>query len=190
VDREVVDAVRAFVATEDWTSAQRVVEARQDVILRPEVDVLFERNIAEAMAKSDRRGARVLTLHRDVLRACRAEGIEAGFAWLRSSLAEADARAEAARQHDTLPPDLVDRSVAAYLGTRADKLAFYSYLQGLASFDHSLAALARALQQGLFEEDPAPFGDPLTGAHEQVWRQVMDGIRQRDVQGGERAAKE
>jgi hypothetical protein len=183
VDREVVEAVRAFVATEDWTSAQRLVEARQAVLLRPEVDMLFDRNIAEARSKDDRRGARVLTLHRDVLRACRAEGIEAGFAWLRGSLAEADARAEAARQHDALPPDMVERAVAAFLGTPDEKLALYSYLQGLAAFDHSLAPLARALQQALFEEEPAAFGDQLTGGHSEVWRQIMARIRRSDAPG-------
>jgi tetratricopeptide (TPR) repeat protein len=180
VARDVVEAVRVFVGTEDWTAAQRVVESHQELLLRPEVDMLFERNIDSARAAGDARGARVLALHRDVLRACRAEGVEAGFAWLRRTLAEADAGAQAAGAHEALPPDFVDRCASAFLGSANDKVALFAYLRGLGTFDPDVRPLTDALGQALFIEDPEPAGRQLAGAHADVWRAVMARVSRGD----------
>lgn len=183
VAREIIEAVRQFVGTEDWPAARRLVEEKPDILLRPEVDAVFDRNIEAAMASGDARGARVLMLHRDVLRACRDEGIDAGFAWLSRQIAEADARASAAEAEDALPPDFVPRCVAALLGTAAERLALFSYLQGLGRFDPRLQPLTDAVQRAALDGDMAGYGRHLDPGHAAVWRRIRAAVSRGDRPG-------
>ncbi len=183
VAREIVAAVREYVGTEDWLAARRLVEEKQAILLSPEVDAVFDRNIDAAMANGDARGARVLMLHRDVLRACRSEGIEAGFAWLQRQIAEADARATAAEAEDALPSDFVARCVAGLLGTSADRVTLFSYLQGLGRFDSRLKALTDALQRAALDGDMADHGHHLGPSHAAIWRRIREAVSRGDRPG-------
>jgi hypothetical protein len=179
--QELVQAVRDFVGTPNWESARQVVEAKQALLLRPEVDALFERNIAAALASGDERGAGILALHRDVLRLCRTDGIDAAFARLRRMLAGGGFGGDALRGMASLPPDFVERCVTALRGTSAEKVELFSYLQGLAAFDPDLkplvAQLQAALFQGVFDVDAE-----LNGAQAHVWRQIVDQFYAREQQ--------
>jgi tetratricopeptide (TPR) repeat protein len=179
--REIVEAVRAFVGTEDWAAARRMVEERHEVLFRDEVDALFDRNIATAMANGDERGVRLLALHRDVLRTCREQGIEAGFQWLQTMLAEADARAAAAAEQEALPPEFVPRCVAALLGTPAERVKLYSYLQGLGRFDPQVRPLTDALGAAALAGTVTGYGTNLTGPHAQVWRRIAAEVARGDT---------
>jgi tetratricopeptide (TPR) repeat protein len=179
--REVVEAVRAFLATEDWAAARRMVEEQHELLFREEVEALFDRNIAAAMAAGDERGVRLLALHRDVLRACREQGIDAGFNWLQGVLAQADARAAAAAEQEALPPEFIARCVAGLLGTPAERVALYSYLQGLGRFEPAVRPLTEALAAATLAGVMSGYGTHLSGGHAQVWRRIADEVARGDA---------
>src|SRR6266702_1964256 len=48
VSRELVQAVNDFVNADNWGATRHVVEAQQELLFQPEVETLFEQNIAQA----------------------------------------------------------------------------------------------------------------------------------------------
>ena len=82
VAEDVADAVRAFLQAEDWPATRRVLEARQALLLRPEVEAAFEDLIRQARAAGQTRAVRMLELHLALLCDCKALGIDAAFARL------------------------------------------------------------------------------------------------------------
>ncbi|MSP14406.1 MAG: hypothetical protein EXR62_15820 [Chloroflexi bacterium] len=86
----VIAAIQAFVSAPDWAASRQVVEARQDLLFRPQVVAIFEENIDRAKAAGDQQWADTLALHLEILRACRAEGIGPAFERLAQMEAEGD----------------------------------------------------------------------------------------------------
>src|SRR5438874_11371014 len=50
---EMIKAVIDFVNAENWDASRQVIETRQAVLFRPEIEVLFEQNIAQAQASGN-----------------------------------------------------------------------------------------------------------------------------------------
>lgn len=70
-------AVFAFVNTADWNEARAMVEEQGDLLLRPDIDLIFE-GVAQTVA-NDEQKLRVFHMHQLVLQWCREDGIEAAF---------------------------------------------------------------------------------------------------------------
>lgn len=77
---EIVEAVKSFVNAENWDATQRVVEAQQEILFRPETELVFE----QAKESGEQRMVEMLEMHLAVLRACKADGIEATFERVRA----------------------------------------------------------------------------------------------------------
>jgi len=80
---EIVEAVKAFVNVENWDATQQVVEAQQEILFRPETELVFEWNIEQSKAGGEQRVVEMLEMHLAVLRACKADGIAATFERMR-----------------------------------------------------------------------------------------------------------
>jgi len=71
--------LRDFINAPSWAASRRIVEGAPE-LLSDEADALLARLLAQY--HDDPRAVRILTEHRDLLRRCREEGIEAAFAAL------------------------------------------------------------------------------------------------------------
>ncbi len=71
--------ITGFVNTEDWAAARAYLDAHPE-LLTEQADALFMAIIQQAESSGDEKIARLLTNHRDLLRACREKGVEAAFA--------------------------------------------------------------------------------------------------------------
>lgn len=80
---EIVQAIKAFVNVENWDATQQVVEAQQEILFRPETELVFEWNIEQSKAGGEQRVVEMLEMHLAVLRACKADGIAATFERMR-----------------------------------------------------------------------------------------------------------
>ncbi len=74
---ELTASVFAFVNTADWTEARSVVESQSDLLLRPDIDLIFAA-VVQTVA-NDEAKVRVFQMHQLVLQWCREDGIETAF---------------------------------------------------------------------------------------------------------------
>jgi pentatricopeptide repeat protein len=82
---EIIQAVNEFVNTQDWEATHQILLQQQPLLLSPEVERLFEHNIALALQKQNQRFADMLTIHLSLLRACKQMGVEAAWTQFQSS---------------------------------------------------------------------------------------------------------
>jgi tetratricopeptide (TPR) repeat protein len=143
---EMVQAVRDFVNAGDWEVRRHVLEAQQAILFRPEVETLFEQNIAQARGSGNLRVVDILEMHLTLLRASKANGIAETFEQL------------AAAQEVDLPfgIELIPRSIQALLGGPQEKMEHVQYLNTLAAQtkDEELKSLINTIQLALFGGDP------------------------------------
>jgi hypothetical protein len=74
-----VEMIYAFINTDTWLDTMRVVQDHPE-LLSDETDELFALMLTQAEAAADARTARILREHHELLRRCRAVGVEAAFA--------------------------------------------------------------------------------------------------------------
>ncbi len=162
-----------FVNAEDWDATRPVVEAQQALLFQPEVETLFEQNIAQARAAGNQRMVEVLEQHLAILRECKTNGITATFEQL------------AAASEDDLPFDaeLIPRSIVALLGNPQDKMERAQYLatQAAQTTDEGLKALISAIQLALFGGDLSQFGRNLSEVYRQAWEAIVVGVQARGI---------
>jgi len=165
VSRELVQAVNDFVNADNWGATRHVVEAQQELLFQPEVETLFEQNIAQARSAGEERTVRMLELYLALLRDCKASGIAEAFAKL------------AAAQEVDLPFDgeLLPRSIAALLGSPQQRMEHMQYLAAMASetTDDNLKGLINTIQLALFSKDLSQFGRDLKGVYRQAWEGIV-----------------
>jgi hypothetical protein len=168
-----MNAIEAFVDADSWDASRKVVEANRELLLGPEVEAIFEQNLAQARRAGDERAMAYLRRHLDLLRACRNDGIEAAFATVQQE------------QEVDLPfdPELIPQSVAALRGTPQDRLA---HLQRIAPLleqaeDTGLRALLSVIQAALVGGDLAELGRGLTGVYTQVWHTITVAVSGEDT---------
>ncbi len=170
VSGEVMQAIRDFVNAEDWDATRQVVEAQQSVLFRPEVETLFEQNIANARSAGDQRAVGLLEQHLALLRGCKTIGIAQVFEQLAAAQEEQDA------EEDDLPFDaeLISRSIAALMGGPQEKMAHAQYLmaQAAQTEDEELKALLNVIQLALFSKDFSQLGRDLHGVYRQAWEGI------------------
>ncbi|MFO7917993.1 MAG: CpXC domain-containing protein [Anaerolineae bacterium] len=78
-EESLVQALEAFVTTETWDEAQRIVEAYPN-LLQEEVGQAITLLIDSAQEEGDDETAAILREHREILARCREMGVEAAFA--------------------------------------------------------------------------------------------------------------
>ncbi len=81
---EIVEVVNAFVTAENWDAIQQVVEAQQEVLFRPEAELVFETYIKQSKVSGEQRAVELLEMYLAVLRVCKADGVAATFERLRA----------------------------------------------------------------------------------------------------------
>jgi tetratricopeptide (TPR) repeat protein len=172
VSAEVMQAIQAFLGAGDWAATRQVVEAQQAVLFDPQVEAIFEQNIAQQQASGNEQAVRLLEMYLDVLRACKQQGIAATFAQL--------------EQPPDLPfdPEIIPRSIAALRGGPQEKMAHAQYLTTLAgqSEDEQVKALVKTIQTALFGGNLGSLGSDLEGVYAQAWAAIVAGIQQGDNQ--------
>jgi tetratricopeptide (TPR) repeat protein len=166
---EVMQAIHNFINASNWEATRQVVETQQALLFRPEVESLFEANIAHARSSGNERIAEMLELHLSILRACKANGIAATFEQL------------AAAQEPALPfdADLIARSIAALSGGPQEKMEHMQYLATLTAqtTDEGLKALINTVQLALFGSDLSQLGQDLHGVYRQAWDAIVEGVK-------------
>jgi hypothetical protein len=164
VPADVMQAVREYVTAQDWSATRQVVEERQELLFQPEVEVVFEQNIARARADGEQRMLELLELHLALLRDCRSRGIAVAFEELEKA------------QADVLPfpAELISRSIAALLGSPQEKIAHMQYLttQAAPTTDEQFKALLNTIQLALFSTDLSQIGRDLIGVYRQAWETI------------------
>jgi ATP/maltotriose-dependent transcriptional regulator MalT len=75
VSDEMMQAVRNYVNAKDWDAAQQVVEEQQQLLFLPEVETLFEQNIAQAQVDGEQYLVEMLEQHLTLLRDCKSHDI-------------------------------------------------------------------------------------------------------------------
>src|SRR5947209_7920938 len=170
ISGEVMQAIRDFVNAKDWDATRQVVEAQQSVLFRPEVEALFEQNIASARSAGDQRAVGLLQQHLALLRGCKTIGIAQVFEQLAAAQEGEDA------EEEDLPFDaeLISRSIAALMGGPQEKMAHAQYLmaQAAQTEDEELKALLNVIQLSLFSKDFSQLGRDLHGVYRQAWEGI------------------
>jgi hypothetical protein len=95
--KEVRQAVHNFVQAEDWNATRQVVEAQQTLLFRPEVEALFEWNIAQT--KEEQWKVDILEQHLALLRNCKKIGIAQAFEQLAAAQQGTSDRLASADEH-------------------------------------------------------------------------------------------
>jgi hypothetical protein len=174
---QVIQAVRAFVNAEDWDATRQVVEAQQAVLFQPQVEALFEQNIARARAAGEQRAVEMLELHLALLRQCQAVGLEAAFAQL-----------QAAPREGSADPQLLStlaNNTLAVLGPAAGQRDAWReglldlHRQATAQDHRPLLALLEAIIALLDANgDPSGLGQNLDGPYAQTWQAITQQLSQ------------
>jgi 2-oxo-4-hydroxy-4-carboxy--5-ureidoimidazoline (OHCU) decarboxylase len=94
--------LQQFINAPSWDQSRRVLEQHPE-LLTPEADALLGRVLEHY--RDDPRAVRMLTEHRDLLRRCRAEGVEAAFADLESGDAAPEAALRALMERAESDPE-------------------------------------------------------------------------------------
>jgi hypothetical protein len=172
VSAEVMQAIQAFLGAGDWAATRQVVEAQQALLFQPDVEAIFEQNIAQASSEGEEQWAETLQMHLAVLRACKQQGIAATFAQI--------------EQPPDLPfdPEIIPRSIAALRGDMQAKMAHGQYLTGILaqSNDPQLQALVNTVMRSLFDGNLDSLGHDLEGAYARAWAAIVAGIQEGDTQ--------
>jgi hypothetical protein len=95
--KEVRQAVHDFVNAEDWDATRQVVEAQQTLLFRPEVEALFEWNIAQTTGEQWK--VDILEQHLALLRNCKKIGIAEAFEKLAAAQQGTSDRLASADEH-------------------------------------------------------------------------------------------
>jgi hypothetical protein len=179
VSADVMQAIQAFLSAGDWAATRQIVEAQQALLFDPQVEAIFEQNIDHVRSQGNEQAVRMLTLHLDVLRACKQQGIAATFAQL--------------EQPPDLPfdPEIITHSIAALRGGPQEKMTHAQYLTSLAgqSDDAQLQALVKTIQTALFGGNLHSLGSDLAGVYAQAWAAIVAGIQQGDNQAPNQGAQ-
>ncbi len=141
-----------------------MVEAQQELLFRPEVETLFEQDIAHVRSAGDECVVELLEIHLALLQACKSVDIAQAFAQL-------TAEQEQAQPFDS---ELISRTVAALLGSPQQKMEHMQYLTGqlAQATDERLKALLQVIQLALFSNDLSQLGRDLQGVYREAWETI------------------
>lgn len=166
----VSQVLRAFNTAPDWDTKQRVVEAHQDLLFRPEVEGFLEFQLVQARATNHEETVEAIKRLLEILRQCKKEGISATFA--KNALLEKSSLTDKLAA-SVIPADFVMRCAQGLTGSFNDKMMAYTYLQELSASDTNFRALIQVVQSALFGADLSTLGSDLIGIYADTWHQIM-----------------
>jgi hypothetical protein len=164
-----LQAIVEFVNTKDWEASQRVLEAHPE-LLSPEADAAFEGFIQAAEERNEPEIVRHLTMHRDLLRACRESGVEEAFRRVAGSPDEADVL------------DAIANNTIAVMTDRPDRREeWFGVVQGIQAQaeEHDFApmvALLDAITRLLMGESPNEIAPRLEGPYAACWERIEEAL--------------
>jgi hypothetical protein len=164
-----LQTVVEFISTQDWEAARRVLEAHPE-LLSPEADTAFEGFIQAAEERNEPEMVRHLTMHRDLLRACREFGVEEAFRRVAGSPDEADIL------------NVIANNTIAVMTNRPDRREEWSgvvqEIQAQAE-EHDVApmvALLDAITRLLMGESPDEIAPKLEGPYTACWERIVEAL--------------
>ena len=173
----IVQAISAFVNSEDWDAGQQIVQAQSVLLFRPEVAQIFEQNITQARTAGNDDWAKTLRTHLQVLQAAQQHGIAETFAQLKGSAAP-----QPSEEPDPVDDALLEtltNNTAAVLGPVVDRRSQWrgqlvslrnaGVAQGRSDFVALLDAHLALLDA---EGDPTGLGVGLVDRYAVAWQQL------------------
>lgn len=159
----------------DWAATRQILETHAGTLLTPAAEAQLAAWHTEALAVGDATRAEVLEVHRVLLQACRAQGLEAAFAALTAPEPEPlDAVAEA----------FVQKCVNAIGGTTRQKQRGFGELQRLAIQNPPLVPLIAVVQEAVLGRAPAQIEHTLTGELAELWEHICARLPQPHPRAG------
>jgi tetratricopeptide (TPR) repeat protein len=165
VDANLMTAVQRFVAANDLAAKRQIVEEAGALLTSPAADAIFAQNIQQAQRSGEGQWGAALAFHRDLLAACRSQGVAAAFAAAERQM----------RQALPFDPQLIQAAVSALTGSPQQRLTLLQTVmtQAQQSSDRDLLAFYRALQTALVGGNVAEAGRGLTGLYAQAWAALL-----------------
>jgi tetratricopeptide (TPR) repeat protein len=173
---ELVQVTHTFISASDWNATRRIMEEQQQLLFRPEVEVIFEQNIAQTKAMGNQRLAEILELHLALLRASKKNGIASAFKRL-IEIQEEEIR-------DALfGSDLIIRSIQALSGGPQERMEHTQYLAGLTAqtTNEELKNFINVILLALFGGNLPQLSQNLSGVYQQAWRVIVIGVERRVI---------
>ncbi len=161
-----IDAIGEFITTDNWGAARAWLDAHPD-LLTDEADLVFGRLIETYERRAQSNVVRQLTVHRDLLRACREMGVDAAFERM-------------ANPPDTL--DLIADNTIAVLTDRPDareewgRTVVQSRLRAAELDDQPMLDLLRVISRLLGGEPPDQIEHSLDDKYLACWERILAGI--------------
>ncbi len=184
--------VRAFLSTNNWEETRQVLEQNQEVLLRPEVEELFEANIRHAREQGQNQAADMMQIHLVLLRDAKNLGIPTAFErmeeLMRQATEEVETRAGAEEGEDLgpvpaapgLPESFVRDVVAALRGSATRKQQLFEALSHLHPEEKGAEALIREVQKALFGDPVDRLGGSLEAPYDALWQAIARGVKGMD----------
>lgn len=155
--------LHTLLAAPDWAATRQILETYQTELLAPAAEAHLAAWHTEAMAAGDTTRTELLQVHRILLQACRAQGIEKAFAALTAPEPE---------PLDEVAEAFVQTCVTAISGTTRQKQRGFGELQALAMGRPELAPLILNVQYAVLGQTPAQLGHDLTGELAELWAHI------------------
>jgi hypothetical protein len=176
---ETQQALLAYLNAKDWAATRQVLETRQKLLFQPVIEQIFASNIQKAQDEGNQDGAEFLKQYLLLLLICKRDGIAAAFKQLEQGDSGSDEDAW------PFPPELIEQSAAALLGSAQEKMVYMQSLMGqmAQTTDEQLKALLGTIQLALFSPDLAALGGDLDGVYGEAWRRIVALV---EAGGGER----
>jgi hypothetical protein len=161
-------AVVAFVNAESLAAKSAVLEAQRNLLLTDEADKVLSADIAGLQARGESDLVKHLTLHQEILRACRARGIAAVFDVL-----------EAPQDYLPFPVELRGEFIDAMRGDGAAKMALVNRLTALrraAGEDAALRSFYQAMLDALLGKSLPKAGAGLPEPYAGLWQMICTAL--------------
>ncbi len=166
-----VAAVVDFANAEDWSEARRVLEEHPE-LLTPDADLALEYLIEMTQTQGQREAARILSLHRDLLRLAREVGVEETFARL-----EEHERLQTALKH--IFEVIAHNTIAVLTVAPERRPEWLAQVQQIAeqakqAGDEEMVALLGAVARLLEGEEATAIPMQAGGPYAACWREIVE----------------
>lgn len=174
-----VAAVVAFANAENWSAARQVLEEHPE-LLTPDADLALEYLIEMTQTQGQQEAARILSLHRDLLRLVREMGVEETFTRL-----EEHERLQTALKHIF---EVIAHNTIAVLTVAPQRLAeWLAQVRQIAeqakqAGDTEMVELLGAVARLLEGEEIAAIHMTATGPYAACWHEIVEWMAEGSVE--------
>ncbi len=174
-----VAAIVAFANAENWSAARQVLEEHPD-LLTPDADLALEYLIEMTQTQGQQEAARILSLHRDLLRLAREMGVEETFARL-----EEHERLQTALRH--VFEVIAHNTIAVLTVAPEHRLEWLTQVQQIAeqakqARDAEMVELLGAVARLLEGDEIAAIRMTAGGPYAACWREIVEWMAEGGVE--------